>query len=139
MEWPPRVTSQAIPGINTSHKHICGWVCYEAWGKCRPYWLTPSSPSRSSWWNSQRPRFLKLRLQWSACILKSNTRRPNPQQPPITKKKQQWLHERVEDFRGVNSSYHICTNMSVRRGIIWGTSVYSIQKGEVLIFTSVYI
>ena len=43
------------------------------------------------------------------------------------------------DPQGVDSSYHIWTNMSVRRGIIWGISAHSIDKGEVLIFSSLYI
>jgi hypothetical protein len=39
----------------------------------------------------------------------------------------------------VDFSCHIQTNVSVRRGIARGTSVLSIHKGEVLIFSSLYI
>jgi hypothetical protein len=39
--------------------------------------------------------------------------------------------------QGVDQSYHVQTNMSVERGIIWGISVYNIYKGEVLFFFSV--
>ena len=31
--------------------------------------------------------------------------------------------------RKVDSSYHVWTSVSVRRGIIWGISVHSIHKG----------
>ena len=41
--------------------------------------------------------------------------------------------------RGVNSSYHIQTNVGVERGIIWGINVRCIHKGEVLLRFSVYI
>jgi hypothetical protein len=37
---------------------------------------------------------------------------------------------------GVDSSYHIRTNMSVERGIIGGISIHSTYKGEVY-FSSV--
>ena len=37
------------------------------------------------------------------------------------------LLSRVVDF-----SYHIQSDVSVRRGIIWGISVHNIHKGEVL-------
>ena len=37
------------------------------------------------------------------------------------------LLSRVVDF-----SYHIQSDVSVRRGIIWGISVHNINKGEVL-------
>ena len=40
---------------------------------------------------------------------------------------------------GFDSSYHIWTNVSVRRGVIWGISVHGIHKGEVLFISSVYI
>ena len=40
---------------------------------------------------------------------------------------------------GVDSSYHVRIDVSVRRGIIWGISVHSINKGEVLFFSSVYM
>ena len=33
---------------------------------------------------------------------------------------------------GVDSSYHMQTNMGVRKGNVWGISVHSINKGEVL-------
>ena len=36
--------------------------------------------------------------------------------------------------QGFDSSYYIQTKVSVRRGIIWGIDVRSIDKGEVLIF-----
>jgi hypothetical protein len=39
----------------------------------------------------------------------------------------------------VDSSYHVQANVSVRRGIIEGISVYSIHKGEVLFISNVYI
>ena len=41
--------------------------------------------------------------------------------------------------RGMNSSYYIQTNVSVERGVIWGISVPSIDKGGVLFFSIVYI
>ena len=31
---------------------------------------------------------------------------------------------------GVDSSYHIQSSMSVRRGIIWDISIHNIRKGE---------
>ena len=37
-------------------------------------------------------------------------------------------------FGGWTLLCHVRTNMSVRRGIIWGISVHNIYKGEVLIF-----
>ena len=40
---------------------------------------------------------------------------------------------------GVDSSYHVWIKLSVRRGIIWGISVHTIHKIEVLFFFSVYI
>ena len=40
---------------------------------------------------------------------------------------------------GVASSYHVRTNVSVRRDKIWGSSVHGIHKGKVLIFSSMYI
>lgn len=40
---------------------------------------------------------------------------------------------------GVNSSHNVQTNMSSRRGIVWGISIYSIHKGDVLFFSSVHI
>ena len=43
------------------------------------------------------------------------------------------------DAHRVDSSYNIQTNVSVRRGFIWGINVHSIHKGEVLFFSSVYI
>ena len=39
----------------------------------------------------------------------------------------------------MDSSYHIQINVNLRRAIIWGISIHSIHKGEVLIFSSVYI
>ena len=36
--------------------------------------------------------------------------------------------------QGFDSSYYIQTKVSVRRGIIWGIDVRSIDKGEVSIF-----
>ena len=36
-------------------------------------------------------------------------------------------------------SCHVRINVSVRRGILWGISMHSIHKGEVLFFSSVYI
>ena len=41
--------------------------------------------------------------------------------------------------QGVDSSYHLRINMSVKTCINWGISVHSVHKGEVLISTSVYI
>ena len=32
---------------------------------------------------------------------------------------------------GMDSSYHLQTKVSVRRGIIWGISIQSMHKGEV--------
>ena len=43
------------------------------------------------------------------------------------------------NVRGVDSSYNIRTNVSVRRGINRGIRVHNIQKGEVLFFSSAYI
>ena len=43
----------------------------------------------------------------------------------------------VEDL-GVDFSYDICTNVSVRRVVIWTISVHIVRKGEVLFFSSVY-
>lgn len=40
---------------------------------------------------------------------------------------------------GVDSSYNVQANMSVRRGITRGISVHSIYKEKVLFFYSVYI
>ena len=40
---------------------------------------------------------------------------------------------------GVDSSHHTQTNVSVIRGIVWGISVHSTRKGEVLFLSSVYI
>ena len=40
---------------------------------------------------------------------------------------------------GVNSSYNVQTNMSSRRGIMWGISIYSIRKGDVLFLSNVHI
>lgn len=37
------------------------------------------------------------------------------------------------------SSYHEWTNISVKRDIIWGISLYSIHATSVLFFSSVYI
>ena len=45
----------------------------------------------------------------------------------------------LSSIPAVDSSDHIQTNMSVRRGIIWGISVHRINKGEAQIFSSVYI
>ena len=39
----------------------------------------------------------------------------------------------------MDPSYYVQTNVSVRRGIIWGISVHRVHKGEVLFFSSVYI
>ena len=39
----------------------------------------------------------------------------------------------------VDSSYHMRTNVSVGRGIIRGISVHNIHKGEVSLFSSMYI
>lgn len=41
--------------------------------------------------------------------------------------------------RGVDSSYNVQANMSVRRGVTRGISVHSIYKEKVLFFYSVYI
>ena len=41
--------------------------------------------------------------------------------------------------RGVDYSYHVRTNVSVRRVIIFGISVHNIQHGEVLFFFSVCV
>ena len=41
-----------------------------------------------------------------------------------------------ESLVGVDSSYHVRTNVSVRRAFIQGISIH---KGDVLIFSSVYI
>lgn len=38
--------------------------------------------------------------------------------------------------QGVDFSYHVQTIVSVRRGVIWGSSVNSIHKWEVLLFSS---
>ena len=38
--------------------------------------------------------------------------------------------------QGVDSSYNVLTNVSVRRGIIWGINVHSINKGEVSLMQS---
>jgi hypothetical protein len=38
---------------------------------------------------------------------------------------------------GVDSSYHVRTNVSVRRGIIWDISVHNIHKGVALFFFGV--
>ena len=40
---------------------------------------------------------------------------------------------------GVDFSYHVQTNASVRRDIIRCTSVHSLHKGEVFTFSNVYI
>ena len=40
---------------------------------------------------------------------------------------------------GVDSSYHIWINVSVRKGTIRGIGVHSIHQEEVLFFFSVYI
>ena len=39
---------------------------------------------------------------------------------------------------GVASSFHIWTNVSLRRGISRGTSVHSVSQGRDLMFSSVY-
>ena len=44
-----------------------------------------------------------------------------------------------KETHGVDSSYHVPTNESVRRGIIRGISVHRIYKGEELFSSSVYI
>ena len=41
--------------------------------------------------------------------------------------------------KGMDSFYHVRTNVSVRNGIIWGMSIHSIHKEEVLFYSSVYI
>ena len=50
-----------------------------------------------------------------------------------------WWHDVHLPSWGLDSSYHIRTNMSVRMGVIWGTSIHKIHKGEVLVFSSVYL
>ena len=39
----------------------------------------------------------------------------------------------------VDSSQHVWTNMSARRGLIWDINVHSIHKGEVFFFSCVHI
>ena len=39
----------------------------------------------------------------------------------------------------VDISYHVQTNVSVRKGIDCATSIHSVRKGKVLFFSSVYI
>ena len=41
--------------------------------------------------------------------------------------------------QGVDSSYHVRINMSVRRGIIGGITIHIIHKEEVKFLSSVYI
>ena len=36
----------------------------------------------------------------------------------------------------MDSSFHVWTDVSVKRGIIWGISVHNMHMGEVLIFFS---
>ena len=50
-------------------------------------------------------------------------------------KSMEWSHTWAH---GVGSC-HVRINVSVRRGILWGISMHSIHKGEVLFFSSVYI
>ena len=40
--------------------------------------------------------------------------------------------------RGVDNSYHVRTNVSIRSGIVWGISVHIVHKGQVFIFSIVY-
>ena len=41
-------------------------------------------------------------------------------------------HEVVWMFiLGVESSCHVQTNVGVEKGIVWGTSIYTLHKGEV--------
>jgi hypothetical protein len=40
---------------------------------------------------------------------------------------------------GLDSSYHVWTNMSVKGGIIWDISAHSIHKGDSLIFLKLCI
>ena len=40
---------------------------------------------------------------------------------------------------GLDSSYHVQINVSVKKGIIWGISIHNIHKGEVWFFPSAYI
>ena len=40
---------------------------------------------------------------------------------------------------GLIFSYPIRTNVSVRRGVIWGISVHNIHKGDIFQLCSVYI
>ena len=45
----------------------------------------------------------------------------------------------AQNTREKESTYHIWTNMGVRRGIIQGISIQSIIKREVINFSSMYI
>ena len=40
---------------------------------------------------------------------------------------------------GVDFLYHVQTNVSVRRGSIWGITAHTIHNGGVLFFSNVYI
>jgi hypothetical protein len=45
----------------------------------------------------------------------------------------------VLDGGGVDSSYNVPTNVSVRRGKFQGINVHSIHKGDVLLFLCVHL
>ena len=41
--------------------------------------------------------------------------------------------------QGVDFLYNVQTDVSVRRGIIWGINIHIIHKGEVIFFFVMYI
>ena len=57
-------------------------------------------------------------------------RKKNPQHLPL---------EEDVSLEGVDSLYHVQTNVSARMGITWGIKVHSIHKGEALFYLSVHI
>lgn len=44
----------------------------------------------------------------------------------------------VDPKPGVDSSYHVWIDVSLRKGVMWGISIQSVHKGEVLFLFSEY-